>query len=368
MTADDASAMRALRGRLAKQFAQKVGDADAPLPELRDLQERLRLIDLALADPQRAAGLKRRATWLALAAVAAMLSLGALIPMPSVPFSIEAEAGAVRLQMDAAGELGPQAVAGELVVEGYTALQSPDAGLMQQDSTHGRGRLAIGADTLNLRRIGFPAASTIDASAGPQAAVLTLHSAQGPIGVDIELAGHASTRFGAAGSRTQADYPFAEWLQLRAGAASQAPPPVTVALARAPTTDYAWSGLRPSAVHFVQRALRSGDEAAIVSSLQSARLRLQASGEEVQLGNGDTLDLAGLDVQRCDLVLGPVLHLKMTGTARELSTRTGDFERSLKPSVLEYAARHKRVALLWSAALLLWGVARWLQRLRAGEA
>ena len=65
-------------------------------------------------------------------------------------------------------------------------------------------------------------------------------------------------------------------------------------------------------------------------------------------------------------MLGPVLRLKMSGSARRLSTRSGGFERSLKPSLLEHAARHQRVELFWSAGLILWGLMRGLQRLAAG--
>ena len=373
MTAADLIALRALHGELALRFGQRARDPATPLAELRELQERLRLLDAALADPQAGARARRRATGIALLAVAALVSLAASIPMPSVPFSIEAEAGALRMRLAAAGELGPQAIAGPLAVDGYTALESPDAALAARGPGTGRGKLTIEAATLNLRRIVYPASATLDIAAAAQGSNLTLHAPADAIGVDIEFAGPTRIRVGrGADSAPQHSEPaFAEWVRLRAAAPAgtgQAPPPLTVGLGRGPQGgELAWTTLRPIEVRFVERGLASGsNEPAIVSSLRSARIRLLASSSEVTLAAGDELDLAGLELERCELVLGPVLRLKMSGSARRLSTRSGGFERSLKPSLLEHAARHQRVELFWSAGLILWGLMRGLQRLAAG--
>ncbi|MBA5603862.1 hypothetical protein H3H36_00605 [Duganella sp. FT3S] len=366
MAADDTTGLRDLRAGVARRFAERAGMADAPLAELRDLQERLLLLDAAIARLPDAGRRRRRATWLALVAVAAVLSLAALIPVPSVPFSLDAEAGTVRLHLADRGTLGPQAVAGELRVDGYTALESPAADLLGRPGAQGAGRLVIGAARLNLRRISYPAGADIELATDAAAAIMTLHGQRGPVSVDIEWSGRAAIRFGQGGQVWQADYPFAERLRALAAAPVGTPPPMIVTLARPAQTGYSWTSLRPQAVRFVERRLDAGTEAGILSSLRKAHLVLQASAAEVTLGEGNDLELDGLELQRCDIVLGPVVRVKMAGTARSLLTRTGHFERSLKPSLLEYAARHKTVALLWSAALMLWGAVQWLQRL-AGE-
>ncbi len=363
MATDNATALRDLRADVARTFVAKARKEETPLPELHDLQERLRLLDLAIADPQDARRRARRATWLAMVVVAAVLSLGALIPVPSVPFSLDAEAGAVRLHMAAAGVLGPQHVQGELRVDGYTTLDSPDPGLTGQAGAHAAGRLAIGAATFNLRRVGYPAGADIDLAGGAQTATMTIHSQRAPVTVDLEFSGRTTTRFGQGGKGQQADYPFAERLRVLAAAAAGAPPPLTVTLDRPAQAEYGWTSLRPQEVRFVERLLKEGNESEILSSLKKAHLVLRASASEVTLGDGEDLELGGLDLQRCDVLLGPMVKVKMAGTARILLTRTGRFERSLKPSLLEYAARHSTVALLWSAALMLWGIVRWLQRL-----
>ena len=369
MAGDDTTALRDLRAELALRFAAKARERDAPLPELRDLQERLRLLDAAIADPERGARRRRQAIWLALVAVAAVLSLGALIPVPKVPFSLEAEAGAVRLHMAAAGELGPQGVAGELRVDSYTAMESPDADLMRQAGAQAAGRLAIGAATLNLRRVSYPAGADIDLAAGAKTAALTVQSQRAPVAIDVEFSGRTTMRFGQSDQWWHADYPFAERMRVLASAAAAGtPPPLIMTLARPAQTEYGWTSLRPNAVHFVERTLKDASGVAFLSSLRKAHIVLQVSAAEVSLGAGEDLELTGLDLQRCDVLLGPVVKVTMVGTARSLLTRTGHFERSLKPSLLEDAARHKTVGLFWSAALLLWGIARWLQRLAGIDA
>lgn len=368
MASDDTAALRDLRAALARRFAARAREPDAPLPELRDLQERLRLLDAAIADTGHAARGRRRMAWFALVAVAAVLSLGALVPVPSVPFTLEAEAGAVRLHMAGAGALGPQQVRGTLRIDGFTRLESPDAGLAPPAGERPAGRLAIDAAMLNLRRIAYPAGTDIAFAAGTQAATVTLHGQRAPVTVDLEWSGRTTTRLGPGGKARQAEYPFAERLRVAAATAAGAPPPLAVVLARPAQVEYGWTSLRPREVRFVERILGEGNEAVLRSSLRRAHIMLRASAAEVALGAGEDLELGGLDLQRCDVLLGPVIKVRMAGTARSLLARTGRFERSLKPSLLEYAARHQTVALLWSAGLMLWGIVRWLQRLADGSA
>lgn len=365
----DANSVPIQRAELVRSFAAMARDPATPLAKLRDQQERLRLVDAALADPHETLGKRRRAVYLAVLAVAAVLSIGALVPVPSVAFSIEAEAAAVRMQMAAPGELASQLVVGDLAVNGYTSFESPNAALKQQDHLASRrGRVSIGADTLTIRRIAYPAASTIEMVAGAKSVSVTVDGRDAPVSTEVEIAGHTRTRFGTAAKATEADFPFSEWLRFRAGDAAvpQAAPPLSLSMGHA-VAGYSWSALRPDEVRFVGRTVLADNQPAVVSSLVSAHIRLPSTDAKLELDGGDELDLAGLDVQHFELTLGPVVRLKMSGTAHTLLTRTGGFQRSLKPSVLEYTARHSRVALLWGAALLLWGLARAVQKLNGME-
>jgi hypothetical protein len=261
--------LRRLRQRLGDELAAKLGDEATPLAELRELQERVRLLDGVIADPQRLARRKRRATWTALALVAALLSLGALIRMPEVPFSLEAEASAVRLQVSRAGELGAQAVPGEIVLDGFTALESPAADLARRAAAAGVGRLVLSAASLELRRVAFPEATTLDLLAGAQGPSLALHSPTAPIVAQVEVAGRVAARLGSAGERWEGDFAHGEWLQLRAGdagAAKRPAPPVTLALAAPGEAGYAWSTLRPTEVRFVERGAVAAGDSVVVSS------------------------------------------------------------------------------------------------------
>ncbi|NRR30224.1 hypothetical protein HSX11_08475 [Oxalobacteraceae bacterium] len=381
MEPDDAAAVQALRQQLASRFATMAQDGNTPLSELRELRDRLALLDAAANDPGQTARRRRRRMTIAALLVATVLSLAALIPMPQVPFSLEAEASAARLEVDDKGILGPQALAGRLRVDGYSALESPDMALNHQQGAQS-GQLVLTAPSLNLRRIRYPAGAAIELAASTSGPTVTIHSPQAPVELEAEFSGLTTTQFASAGSARTADYPVAEWLRVRGVAqAGQAPPPMMVVLPRPGAvtspppvqnearseaqSDYLWTGLRPRQVRFVERLQGADAEVVVLSSLSKAHIQLQAKADEVQLGPGEELELGGLELQRCEVRLGQVLRISMTGTARTLQTRTGQFARSLKPSLLEYAARHKKVALLWSAAVFIWGIVQWLQRFAA---
>jgi hypothetical protein len=52
----------------------------------------------------------------------------------------------------------------------------------------------------------------------------------------------------------------------------------------------------------------------------------------------------------------------LAGTASTIESQVGSFRRSLKPSVLEWLARHHTLGLLWSSAVFLWGASAWLRK------
>jgi len=366
----DVERLHALRAGAAARLTQRVADGDAPLAELRELQERLRLVDAALAEGVAPRTRRWQVVLWPVLVVATLASLAAAIPVPSVPFALELQARAVSLQLDAAGELGSQPIDGELRVEGFTRLESPAAALARLAAESSPDRIAVSAPHLSLRRVVYPPASVLHVEAGPQVH-LSLHAARSPVVVEIEFAGATSWHFGDAASRRSNKHPHAEWVRLIAGdaaAPARRPPPLDLWLARAEGRSYAWSGLRPVALQFVERRAAADAEAVVASSLEQARITLPATGAEVRLAGGDRLEIAGLELERFELVAGDSVGVKLSGSARTMTTRTGDFERSLKPSLLEYVARHHTIGLFWSAALLLWGILGWLRKqLDAGK-
>lgn len=359
MTQVSSESLRTLRAEVAARLVQRAADGDAPLAELRELEQRLNLIDAALA-----ASKSRRGPWSPLwplLVVAALVSLAASVPVRSVPFSIEADARALSLRLDAAGELGPQAIDGGLRVEGFTRVETPDVELAATVAATRPDRLALSAPTLNLRRVAWPAGSQLVVEGG-ETLHLSLHAPTAPVVVAIEFAGDSRWQLGDE-AHLNRRHEQLEWMQLVAGDAAtpaRRPPPVDVWLGRDASRSVTFAGLRPAALQFVER--RSASEGVLASSLEQARIVLPATGGEVKLASGDRLELAGIEVERFELVAGATLKIKLSGSARGLATRSGDFERSLKPSLLEYAARHHTLGLAWSAAALLWGIVGWMRR------
>lgn len=361
-----AAALAGQRVDAARRLAERAADPAAALPELRDLQERLRLIDAGLA--ARPAAPPRRwpaALWPALG-VAALLSVAAAVPVRSVPFTLELQAHAVTLELGAAGELGPQPVDTELRVEGQTRLESPASAIAKAAAESGADRLVLRAPQLTLRRVAYSAGSTLVVTAGRQVQ-LGFDAPRPPLAAEIEFAGNTSWRVGDAAASAPLDFAHAEWLRASAGDAAspeRRPPPLELWLGRSAGKTYAWSGLRPVALQFVERraGAAGNGEVVIASSLEQAHLTLPATGGDVKLGSGDRLEVSGLVLERFELVAGDNVAVKLSGTARVLATRTGDFERSLKPSLLEFVARHHTIGLFWSSALMLWGAIAWLRK------
>lgn len=359
--------LEAARAEAARRLTERAADPAAPLMELRDLSERLRLIDAGLAARQAAPPPQRRmpsALWPALA-VGMLVSLAAAVPVRTVPFTLELRAQATTLLFDTPGELGAQTIDGELRIEGHTRLESPAPAISRQAAAAGGDGIVLRASQLTLRRVVYPAGTTVVVSAGRHLQ-LGVDAPTPPLVAEVEFAGRTAWRIGDADATPPVDLTNAEWLRASAGEPAQParrPPPLELWLGRADGRAFAWNGLGPTALQFVAR--RTGGPASgmpiVASSIEQALIKLPATNAEVKLGAGDRLEMSGLVLERFDMTAGDSVVIKLAGTARVLATRTGDFERSLKPSMLEFIARHHTVGLLWSSALMLWGAIAWLR-------
>jgi hypothetical protein len=234
----------------------------------------------------------------------------------------------------------------------------------------GADSIVLQAPQLTLRRVAYPAGTALVVSAGPQLQ-LGFDAPAAPLSAEIEFAGNTVWRIGDADASPAVNFTHAERLRAVAGDAAQPdrrPPPLELWLGRAAGRNFAWSGLRPVALQFVARRAGGsgsgggGGGPVVASSLEQAQIALPATGGEVKLGAGDRLEISGLVLERFELTAGDSVGLKLAGTARVLATRTGDFERSLKPSLLEFVARHHTLSLFWSAALGLWGAIAWVRK------
>lgn len=362
MTSSELDTLRAQRSAMAQQLAQGLA-AQAPLADLQALSARLSLVDGVLAGVlaavvANAPAKPRSPAWhrhaMAALVVAALVSVVALVPMPRVSFSLEIQAGAAQLQMASAGSLAGQVLAGELRVEGFDKLESADPVWVRRAAESGSGQLSLQAQRLSLRRISFPAGARLDFEAGTPAVRLGVDGQ--PHATELELGGQVSSRFAGA-PMLQSQIDAVEWLRFESTAAA-----TELWLATAPQRSYAWRGLRPGALRFIERQAGSDGQVRLVSALRQATLRLPATGQELRLAPGSGLALDGLQIEQSELQLGEQLTLTLNGSADGLVVDTGGFQQSLKPSLLEYAAHHHRLSLLWSTAGLLWGISLWLRK------
>lgn len=367
-----ADRLRERRAQAAAQLAAGLAAGEAALPELRELQERLSLLDAALAD-QRARNERRPGALLwPVLLVAAVLLLAATVPVPSVPLSLELQASAVTLGLPEATVLAPQALGQTLRIEGFTGLESADPALTPAAPPQGLQGLALQADRLRLRALHLSAGSqlSVQADAGTTTLATTrattlattqllIESTRAPVRVDVELQGPTLLHFDDADTALQRVYGHAEWLRLVGGEAAhpeRAAPPLTLWLQHPGDSPLQLARLHPSTLRFAERQAGAGTLASVGSSIDSGSLTLPASGQTLTLAAGDWLALDGLVLERCELRVGTAVRLKLSGSARGLHLRVGEFERSLKPSVLEYVSRHHLVGLLWGSAALLWGL------------
>ena len=311
--------------------------------------------------------------------VAALLLLAASVPVPSVPLSLELQASSVTLGLTEPALLGPQSVDGELRVEGFTSFESVDAALASAAARQHVDRVAVRASELRLRGLALPAGARLTVQVRDDMTALWVDSPRSPVVADVEVRGNTTLRLGDAQAALERVFTHTEALRLVGGDAAQSDtpaPPMTLWLQRRGNAALRIDGLRPSSLRFAERRESTGSitgtgaaaglVSAVGSSLESGTITLPATGQTVPINGGDWLQVDGLVVQRFELIAGAPLLLKLSGSARVLRLRVGEFERSLKPSWLEYVSRHHLASVLWGSAALLWGALAWLRKYFAG--
>ena len=346
------SALQSRREALARSLSERL-EEDAPMEVVRELRERLQIVDEQLARSVPSASAWRRPA-LAMLAVAALVSIAAIVPMPRVSFALDLDAGAAQLQMGNDGSLGGDVVDGELRAAGFERLESGDATLTQRARDEGAGQLGLRAASLRLTRQRYPAGARIDMESGARSVRIAIDGA--PQAAEIEVAGTVSSSLGGA-QRQQLEVPVAEWIKLSSDKA-----PTELWLARSGQHDYRWRGLQPVALRFVERQVGADGQVRVVSSLRRGTLRLPATARELALLPGSNLVLDDLRLEQADVSLGDKMALHANGSAGRMDMTIGGFSESLKPSLLEHVAHNHALGLLWSAAGLLWGIATWLRK------
>lgn len=360
-----------MRDSTAAQLVARLTAADAALPELRELQERLKLLDATLADQRTRDERRWGALLWPVGLVAVALLLAASVPVPSVPVTLELRASSVTLDLPAAAVLGAQPIHGELRIDGFTSVESADAAVADAAARERAERLSVRAGQAWLRSLSLPAGTRLTVQARGDSTTLLVESPRSPVIADVELRGATVLRLGDADAPLHRVFDHSEWLRLIGGAAARADqpaPPMTLSIPLHAAAPIRIDTLRPSSLRFAERreSVATGTEvgavSSVASSLEGGTLSLPASGKTVAINGGDWLEVDGLVVERFELSAGVPLLLKLSGSARTLRLRVGEFERSLKPSWLEYVSQHHLVTLLWGSMALLWGALAWVRK------
>jgi hypothetical protein len=357
---------------LTAQLAQGLVAA-LPLSELSDVQARLLLVNGALdahakaheqAQAEADAHAQQRMLskpnalrrhLVALTVVAALVTLAALLPMPRASFALEVEAGAAQLRMQDKGSLAGQGLGAEFRAEGFDRIESADPTLLERARDGGAYQIGMKADRLSLRRLSYPSGAMLGFEGGAPTVRIAVDGA--PHSAELEVTGAVTSSFGGA-PREASNYPVVEWIKLISGTAA-----TQLWMARTPDQTLVWRGLKPVSVRWVERQANSDSEVRWVSAIRGGVLRLPSTNREVVLRSDSALELDGLRIEQADLTLGGNVGLKLSGSASRIDIDTAGFKQSLKPSLLEYAARNHSLSLFWSAAGLLWGVSTWLRKL-----
>lgn len=351
------------RQALARKLAARLQDAEAPLGELKDIQERLRMVDGLLAERRAAAGRRLSRALAPMLAVAIVLTIAATLPVPVVPLSLELQASSAALTMADASAIGPIALRGDTRIEGSTVLASPDSTLVKAFEAERPDAMVLSSEQGMLRALQWPANARLTIQASRTALALRVEGEGAPTQAEFELRGRSTLRFGEAARVEERRYQHGEWLRIAtAGTNGGAASPLALTLDRAADATIRLTDLRPVALRFAERREGFGGVGAVASSVEGGTLTLPATGDTVKLVGGDWLEIDGLTVERCEVSVGPLLTLRLNGSAGTLRLRVGEFERSLKPSWLEYAARHHLLKLMWGSAAVLWGALAWMRK------
>lgn len=101
----------------------------------------------------------------------------------------------------------------------------------------------------------------------------------------------------------------------------------------------------------------TGPQTAFLSGLVSGSVTVLSTGETVKLESGSRLRLEGVNGVISRLTIGPEgSSFSFDGDVSSATIGPTDYERQLKPSLLEYLFHQQRLGFFWGSASFLWGL------------
>jgi hypothetical protein len=346
--------------RLGELLRSLESDAAARSQPPQQLKEKLDLIDYALGELR--SGWRARVMPVAIAALVIGLVVSALSlwPVRTVPFTLELKTNAISIVAAADGVVEDLVLKPPLRVVGFEHIESP---LLKNLGEQPRAAV-VHADHARLTSATLPAGASLELEARADLLTVTVQGVSGQLSDQLEVSGVSAVMSGAsvAGARAlliAGNFATPETVIFRAAAGNAAPKGVPGSLTVYSSGAVGQSeitAIAPRSLRFLQRRAALATQNPFVSSIVSGELRVVATGARYLLGPEDVLEIDGVNAERLEIAISDLLTVHAAGSARELQLRTGPFNRSLAPSVLEFAASNHRLALIWSGAVFLWGL------------
>jgi hypothetical protein len=109
------------------------------------------------------------------------------------------------------------------------------------------------------------------------------------------------------------------------------------------------------------------DQTMFTSQITSGTITMIDTGEQIPVVPATVLRLASIR-GRVSTLLAPNkdIQVKFEGAANAVTLGTGEFSRSLKPTILEWLFHQQKLGLFWGALTFLWGMTWSARRLISG--
>jgi hypothetical protein len=349
------------RQRRFDELLQSLESEAAPASEPpKQLREKLDLIDYALGELKSGWTARVLPVVIAAAVIGVLVSGLSLWPIRSVGFTLELKTTAISILTAADGVVEDLVLKPPLRVVGFDHIGSP---LLTSQAEQPRAAV-IRTDRARLTSAAVPAGASLDLETHTDALAMTVQGPRGEFVDEFEISGASAVLPGASVGAGRAplmagNFATPETVIFRTAAGETLPkgqPASLTVYASGAVGRSEISGIAPNSLRFLQRRAGLAAQSPFVSSIVSGEVRVVATGARYELGPEDVLEIDGVKAERLEIGIADQLTIRAAGSARALHLRTGSFERSLAPSVLEFAASNHRLALIWSGAVFLWGL------------
>jgi hypothetical protein len=292
---------------------------------------------------------------------AAVVGILFSVRMPSVDTQIDVRASAVRIELADAWEIADEMRPSSIHVDRLDSAEAPGLDVRQQGAGSDL-RVDLTGTLLTVTGVRVDPFGSADGSR----AVVELESAPGRLRL-FARGGRLAATTVAQGSWSLAlsddaalvkvvDNPseevgdFAVAVNLKRDRAS----PVPVEFRIDGGGPFALRGARPHELSFVRERVDRPGEVTRESSIEGGTLRILPSPEPIALEAGDRLELSARETIRFDVTHGDLLTVRFEGSANRLMAGPSGFVRDLRPSVLEWMYRDRRLVFLWGAVGSVW--------------